>query len=128
MTPLQPAPVKALPDVDAMLRSVLTRFPELLLALVFGSVARGRQHFESDLDIAVSAKQALTAVQKMDIISELAAQTGRSIDLQDIVSINLSRAVQLFDWLIVHTIVKHHLQDFTAFSKVVQMNLAVQQP
>lgn len=111
-----------------MLRSVLTRFPELLLALVFGSVARGRQHFESDLDIAVSAKQALTAVQKMDIISELAAQTGRSIDLQDIVSINLSRAVQLFDWLIVHTIVKHHLQDFTAFSKVVQMNLAVQQP
>ena len=47
------------PDIDQQLREVLTRFPTLLLVLVFGSVAEGRQHADSDLDIAVAAKQAL---------------------------------------------------------------------
>ncbi|MCX7100857.1 MAG: nucleotidyltransferase domain-containing protein [Methylobacter sp.] len=72
------------PDSDQQLREVLTRFPTLLLALVFGSVAEGRQHADSDLDIAVTAKQALTAIEKMDIIAALAEQTGRPIDLIDL--------------------------------------------
>ena len=72
------------PDIDQQLREVLTRFPTLLLVLVFGSVAEGRQHADSDLDIAVAAKQALTAIEKMDIIAALAEQTGRPIDLIDL--------------------------------------------
>ena len=72
------------PDIDIQLREVLSGFPELVLALVFGSVAEGRQRTDSDLDIAVAAKQALTAIEKMDIIAALAEQTGRPVDLIDL--------------------------------------------
>jgi predicted nucleotidyltransferase len=70
--------------IDKQLQEVLSRFPELVLALVFGSIADGRQRADSDLDIAVAAKQALTAVEKMDIIAALAEQTGRPVDLIDL--------------------------------------------
>ena len=72
------------PDIDTLLREVLARFPALVLALVFGSVAQGRQRADSDLDIAVAANRALTATEKMDIIAALAEQTGRPVDLIDL--------------------------------------------
>ena len=78
-------------DSDHALRAVLARFPSLLLAIVFGSVARGQQHFASDLDIAVAAKHALSAAQKIDIIAALAAETGRPIDLIDLTTAELAR-------------------------------------
>jgi len=55
-----------------------------VLALVFGSVAQGRQRADSDLDIAVAAHKVLTAVEKMDIIAALAERTGRPVDLIDL--------------------------------------------
>ena len=72
------------PDIIKQLQEVLTRFPDLVLALVFGSVAKGCQRIDSDLDIAVAAKQALTVAEKMVIIAALAEQTGRPIDLIDL--------------------------------------------
>jgi uncharacterized protein len=76
---------KAVPFiVDNQLREVLSGFPELKLALVFGSIAQGRQRIDSDLDIAVAAEQALTAIDKMAIIAALAEQTGRPVDLIDL--------------------------------------------
>jgi predicted nucleotidyltransferase len=71
-------------DSDHALREVLAGFLFLLMAIVFGSVAWQQQHFSSDLDIAVAAKSALSADQKMDIIAALAAETGRPIDLIDL--------------------------------------------
>jgi predicted nucleotidyltransferase len=71
-------------STDAPIKDVLARFPTLVLALVFGSVARGQPRFESDLDIAVAAKQALTSAEKMDLIAALAERTGRPIDLIDL--------------------------------------------
>jgi len=75
---------QTLPDIDTQLREVLVCFPALVLALVFGSVAQGRQRADSDLDIAVAASQALTASEKMDIIAALAERTGRPVDLIDL--------------------------------------------
>lgn len=75
---------QALPDIDTLLREVLARFPALVLAFVFGSVAQGRQRADSDLDIAVAANRALTATEKMDIIEALAERTGRPVDLIDL--------------------------------------------
>ena len=66
------------------MREVLAGFPELILALVFGSVAKGLQRIDSDLDIAVVAKQALTADEKIVIISALAEKTRRPVDLVDL--------------------------------------------
>ena len=84
MTSLQATLPPTLLSIDALLRDVLARFPALVLALVFGSVAQGRQRYESDLDIAVAANQPLTAIERMDIITALAEQTGRPVDLIDL--------------------------------------------
>lgn len=70
--------------IDAMLQDVLAQFPTLVLALVFGSVAQGRERADSDLDIAVAALQPLTPVERMNIIAALAEQTGRPVDLIDL--------------------------------------------
>jgi predicted nucleotidyltransferase len=72
------------PDINKQLQEVLMHFPQLVLALMFGSVAEGRPRPDSDLDIAVAAKQALTTVEKMDIIAALAEKTGRPVDLIDL--------------------------------------------
>ncbi len=77
-------PNSPLYSVDTLLQGVLAQFPALVLALVFGSVAEGRERADSDLDIAVAADKPLTAVEKMNIISALAEQTGRPVDLIDL--------------------------------------------
>lgn len=83
-TPQAPTLQPSLPAIDTRLRDVLARFPALVLALLFGSVAQGRQRADSDLDIAVAAKQALTVTEKMTLIEALAECTGRPIDLIDL--------------------------------------------
>jgi uncharacterized protein len=72
------------PAIDAVLVDVLARFPNLVLAMLFGSSALGRQRADSDLDIAVAAKQALTAAEKIALIEALAERTGRAVDLIDL--------------------------------------------
>lgn len=69
---------------DDQLRAVLATFPQLVLALLFGSFAVGRERPESDIDIAVAAQRPLTAPEKMAVIEALAEQTGRPIDLVDL--------------------------------------------
>jgi predicted nucleotidyltransferase len=70
--------------INAQLKEVLMHFPKIAFAMLFGSVALGRQRADSDLDIAVAAKQALTAHEKIALISALADSTGRPIDLIDL--------------------------------------------
>lgn len=69
---------------DEHLRAVLAAFPHIELALLFGSVARGDERPQSDLDIAVGARHALSAAQKIALIEALAERTGRPIDLVDL--------------------------------------------
>jgi len=88
MTADQLSPPLNLPGTDEQLRLVLARFPSLVLALVFGSYAKGSQRADSDLDIAVQARQALTVTEKMALISALAEQTGRPIDLIDLKAVS----------------------------------------
>ena len=71
-------------DCDASLRDVLAGFPDVQLALVFGSVAQGHAAPDSDLDIAVAASDTLSVDQKMALVAALAARTGRPIDLIDL--------------------------------------------
>ena len=79
------APAQAsAPGMDDQLLDVLARFPGVLLAVLFGSGAAGRQRADSDLDIAVAAAQPLSAAEKMALIEALAERTGRPIDLIDL--------------------------------------------
>jgi predicted nucleotidyltransferase len=73
-----------MPAIASELKDVLSRFPQLRLALVFGSVAKGQQRQDSDLDIAVAADHILSADERIDIIAALAERTGRPIDLIDL--------------------------------------------
>ena len=68
------------PNLTEILRSQ----PDVELAMLFGSMATGRAHAGSDVDVAVLCTSALTAERKMALVAELAAVTGRPIDLVDL--------------------------------------------
>ncbi len=70
--------------VDEDLRLVLKNFPQIEQAILFGSVASGKARPDSDLDLALGAQSALTADEKLALITSLALQTGRPIDLIDL--------------------------------------------
>lgn len=70
--------------MDDLLKGVLANFPQIELAVLFGSVAAGRQRANSDLDIAVAAQQPLTPDEKIALMGALAERTGRAIDLIDL--------------------------------------------
>jgi predicted nucleotidyltransferase len=63
---------------------VLASKSDVVLAILFGSVAAGNEQRESDIDVAIDLGQALTVHQKIELISDLAEATGRSIDLVDL--------------------------------------------
>ena len=63
---------------------VLRTGPEIELAILFGSMATGKETAESDLDLAVDAGRPLTAEEKMAPISELAIRIRRPVDLIDL--------------------------------------------
>jgi predicted nucleotidyltransferase len=69
---------------DDQLRALLAGFPQLELALLFGSLAQDRHRTGSDIDIAVAAHQALTATEKIALVEALAERTGRPVDLVDL--------------------------------------------
>lgn len=71
-------------QIDLQLREVLSRFPAVVFAMLFGSVASGNARVDSDLDIAVAADCPLTVEEKISLINALAERFGRSVDLIDL--------------------------------------------
>lgn len=59
-------------------------FPEIQVAMVYGSFARGKESPSSDLDLAVAGAKALSADQKVDLINRLSSRLAREIDLIDL--------------------------------------------
>ena len=66
------------------LLNALAKVPELRLALLFGSCAKGAQRPDSDLDLAVDMGGVMTAEQHVALVSALALATGRVVDLIDL--------------------------------------------
>lgn len=71
-------------QIDVQLREIFTRFPNVSLAVLFGSVATGLPRAESDLDIAVAADHPLTVEERISLINALAERIGRPVDLIDL--------------------------------------------
>jgi predicted nucleotidyltransferase len=67
----------------ASLRSVLERHPEVRLALLFGSRARGVAGPEADLDLAVEVTRG-EVIDRLGLMAELSAATGLDVDLVDV--------------------------------------------
>lgn len=70
----------SIPQVQA----ALAKHPEIELAIVFGSLARGEARRDSDVDVAVQLPTPLDADRKMQLIADIAAITGRPVDLVDL--------------------------------------------
>jgi predicted nucleotidyltransferase len=70
--------------VRAKLTTLLAGFPEIRLAIVFGSMATGKQRADSDIDLAVLTASPMSSEFKMDLISLVAAELGRPVDVVDL--------------------------------------------
>jgi uncharacterized protein len=64
--------------------AVLQRHSEIRLAILFGSLASGKERPDSDIDLAVAGAHPLDAEEKMRLIADLAEATGRPVDLIDL--------------------------------------------
>ncbi|UZJ45358.1 nucleotidyltransferase domain-containing protein [Marinimicrobium sp. C6131] len=71
-------------DTINSLKLALADRADIRLAVLFGSMAEGRETAASDLDLAVETTAPLTTEQKMALIGELASRFGRAIDIIDI--------------------------------------------
>lgn len=52
--------------------------------MLFGSLAAGHASAASDVDVAVQAVRPLDAAQKIALVGDIAAATGRAVDLIDL--------------------------------------------
>ena len=64
-----------------ILETVFKKYPAIRAVYLFGSKARGRDHAESDLDLAVLADGNSLCGRKLDILAELAKNGFCNVDL-----------------------------------------------
>ncbi|MDF0666739.1 MAG: nucleotidyltransferase domain-containing protein [Nitrospira sp.] len=79
---LQESPPTA--DLDRKIESVMAHYPSVVLAILFGSMAKSRARNDSDLDIAIASSTPLTPQTHIAIIEDLALTIGRPVDLIDL--------------------------------------------
>ena len=70
-----------------LITAVLTRHPQIELAILFGSLATGNARPDSDLDLAVASAQSLNQESKSALIADLAENLGRPVDLIDLTTV-----------------------------------------
>lgn len=70
-----------------MIRATLAPYPEVRLAILFGSLARGQGRYDSDIDLAIDAGRPLGIEKKMTLTEALAEHIGRPVDLIDLQTI-----------------------------------------
>jgi len=58
--------------------------PDLLLAVVFGSAAKGKTRADSDIDVAVYPRETMDRLKRQQIVEDIALATGRAVDLIDL--------------------------------------------
>ena len=67
---------------------VLSGDLRLSMVILFGSVASGCMHAESDVDIAVLYDHSLKALEKESLTDRLSLHLGRMVDLVDLRAVN----------------------------------------
>ena len=71
-------------DLDRKIEHVVARHPSVVLAILFGSMAKDRARNDSDLDIAVAFSTPMTTQTYIAIVEDLALALGRPVDLIDL--------------------------------------------
>ena len=75
-------------SIEEKIVGILNNYPEVTFALLFGSTATGRAKKESDIDIAIAAKDLLGVQKMVDIQLALSRMLQKEVDLLDIHSLN----------------------------------------
>ena len=70
-------------DPRPQLKSIIGSYPQINLAILFGSFAFGVATEDSDVDIAVLADARLTKAERMELITSIGKALGRPVDLVD---------------------------------------------
>lgn len=66
------------------LAALLSRYPEIRLAILFGSMATGKARADSDIDLGLLAQAPLTAGLTLQLIQAIGAEFGRPVDIVDL--------------------------------------------
>jgi hypothetical protein len=69
-----------LPDLE-LLPNIFGKYADILAVYLFGSVASGNVHHESDLDLAVFPRHASVREKRLDILADLARHGFCNVDL-----------------------------------------------
>ncbi len=77
---MRPNKVPREPDLER-LRLVFAAYPDIQAVYLFGSTATGRQHRESDLDLAIVTRTPALRARKLDLLTDLARQGFCNVDL-----------------------------------------------
>lgn len=70
--------------IDEQLTRFLTRYPNLKLAMLFGSQATGQASPGSDIDLGLLFDMPLSGSDKLGIIEAIGAEFGRPVDIVDL--------------------------------------------
>ena len=70
--------------LDEQLTRFLTRYPNLKLAMLFGSQATGQAAPGSDIDLGLLFDKPLSGSDKLGIIEAIGAEFGRPVDIVDL--------------------------------------------
>ncbi len=75
-------------DIQKLVQTTLSKFDGVDLAILYGSAAKDALRPDSDIDLAICLNKPLDVATKMEIMTELSLETGRSVDLVDLSQIN----------------------------------------
>lgn len=79
------------------LTEILESHGAVRLAILFGSVAKGEVHQESDLGVAVRYRHSMSVKTRLQLIEELALLSGRPVDLVDLDTVGEPLLGQILD-------------------------------
>ena len=99
------------------LKAALMTCPYIDFAILFGSMAKGTQRPDSDVDVGVLSKTPLDTKQRIEVVDALALALGRPVDLIDL---------KLAGQPILNQILKHGVRIFgsdTQMADLVYRNL-----
>jgi len=70
--------------LDKQLTRVLSQYPQIKLAMLFGSQASGETTGESDIDLAVLSDAPISSSLKLELIELIGSRFGRPVDIVDL--------------------------------------------
>lgn len=71
-------------SLEAQLKQLLAPYPQLKLAMLFGSQASGNVSAESDIDLALLADTPLSSELRLELMETIGAALGRPVDIVDL--------------------------------------------